>query len=149
MPEIRGAIVVPGPVEAAQALWADPARWPNIIDDFGTVVSVDRGWPRDGRVAWQSTPSGRGRVIERVSEWSDGLQVLEIEDERVKATQTAIFQEKDDGVVLDLTLKYRLKDANPAMRIVDLLFIRRSLRDSLLRSLRRYAAERDGDVVSP
>jgi hypothetical protein len=32
------------------------------------------------------------------------------------------------------------------MKIVDLLFIRRSLRDSLLRSLRRFAAEREGDL---
>jgi hypothetical protein len=146
MPEIRGGIVVAGPAAAAQALWADPARWPNIVDDFRAVISADPGWPEEGRVVWQSTPSGRGRVIERVVEWSDGLQVLDIEDEKTKATQTAVFQEKSDGVEFSLTLKYRLKNGNPAMKIVDLLFIRRSLRDSLLRSLRRFAAEREGDL---
>ena len=45
---------------------------------------------------------------------------------------------------MSLTLEYRLKSANP---IVDLLFIRRALRDSLQRTVNRFGHERHAEVT--
>ena len=129
-----------------QDLWADPVRWPNIVDGFGAVAEVTGGWPEGGRVVWNSSPHGRGRVIERAVEWSDGVSVVDVEDERIRATQTTLFEEDPEGVKVTLTLQYSLKDGNPVANLVDLLFTRRIQRDSLRRALGRLDAERRGDL---
>ena len=48
-----------------------------------------------------------------------------------------------------LELEYELKDRNALSPLTDALFIRRALRDSLKRSLVRFARERRGDIDLP
>ena len=50
-----------------------------------------------------------------------------------------------DGVEIALELDYEIKDANVFTPLTDVLFIRRALRDSLQRSLNRFARELQGD----
>ena len=45
-----------------------------------------------------------------------------------------------------LELEYELKDRNLFTPLTDALFIRRSLRESLKRTLLRFARERRGDI---
>jgi hypothetical protein len=141
MGKIRVALDVPGPPDAAEALWYDTARWPSFIDGFGRLVKVEGDWPRAGsHVVWDSTPHGRGRVVERVVEHGPGAgQALEVEDPRLTGTQRVAFGALDDGTEVSLTLDYRLKQRNPLQPVVDLLFIRRALRDSLRRTLVRFS----------
>jgi hypothetical protein len=56
------------------------------------------------------------------------------------------FQRLADGTVVGLQLDYRLKERNPLTPVIDLLFIRRSLRDSLRRTLERLARELKADA---
>jgi hypothetical protein len=147
MGSVRAGIGVPGPAADAQALWLDPQRWANIIEDFRVVDKQDPGWPREGRIVWHSTPHGRGRVVEQMVAYDAGVEhVTEVEDERIRGTQRVTFTEKDGMVHVVVLLEYALKDTRPVMKVTDLLFIRRSMRDALRRNLRRYAAERVGDV---
>jgi hypothetical protein len=45
-----------------------------------------------------------------------------------------------------LTLEYRVKEHNPLTPIVDRLFIRRAMTDSLRRTLRKFANERAAEI---
>ena len=55
------------------------------------------------------------------------------------------FEPGPDGVEVALELAYELKPANVFTPLTDALFIRRALRDSLQRSLTRFARELRGD----
>jgi len=141
MPRVSASTVVPGRVVEAEELWYDPHRWAAWIDGFGHVAKLEGEWPQVGaRLLWDSRPGGRGRVLEHVVAYEprSGLSV-EVEDEKLSGVQTVAFEPADDQVRVNLTLEYSLKDGN---RILDLLFIRRSLRDSLNRTLTRFAHER-------
>jgi hypothetical protein len=84
-------------------------------------------------------------VAERVTAYEPRSgQTLEVEDERLHGTQTVAFEPEGEQVRVSLTLEYRLKSANP---IVDLLFIRRALRDSLQRTVNRFGHERHAEVT--
>jgi hypothetical protein len=48
---------------------------------------------------------------------------------------------------VSLTLEYTLKERNLITPIVDLLFIRRALRDSLRRTVTRFGHERRAEVT--
>jgi hypothetical protein len=139
----QAQILAGGRLTEAEALWYDTARWPTFIDGFGHLVSVDAGWPREGSVIWDSRPGGRGRVLERVLRYTAGDgQDAEVEDERITGTQSVRFAAgPDGGVGVSLELRYELKRAYPGSALVDLLFIRRAMRDSLTRTLRRFAIE--------
>ncbi len=134
---------VDGAVGEAEALWYDPRRWPNFVDGFGHVVKVEGDWPRAGaRVVWDSTPAGRGRVSEQVVHHEPGAgQALAVEDPRLRGTQRVSFVPRDGRTEVRLELEYQLKEGNPLTPVVDLLFIRRALRDSLRRTLARFANE--------
>src|SRR4051812_1119164 len=127
----------PGPVAEAEELWYDPQRWAGFIDGFHHVVKVEGGWPAVGaRAVWDSTPAGRGRVSERVVEYEPGRgQTLEVDDPRMRGTQRVEFVPLDDGTEVRLELEYELKEGNLLTPLVDLLFIRRALRDALRRTL--------------
>jgi hypothetical protein len=139
--------VVDGPVGAAERLWYDPQRWPNFIDGFGHVVKVEGDWPGIGaRVVWDSTPAGRGRVNERVVEHEPGSgQALAVEDPRMRGTQRVTFVPVEGGTEVRLALEYQLKQANLLTPLVDMLFIRRALRDALRRTLTRFGNELAAD----
>jgi hypothetical protein len=144
----RASVEVPGPVAEAEALWYDLDRWPAWIDGFGSVLQRENGWPEGGGVlVWQSKPQGRGRVLERVLGYEPRTgQEAEVEDEQLAGRQRISFRPQRDRVVVDLELEYDLKREGPLLFVTDLLFIRRALRDSLRRTLRRYAREREGDA---
>jgi hypothetical protein len=129
MPSVRAAAEVPGPEADVLALWADPRRWPSFVESFGSVERAD-----GDLVEWQSTPHGPGRVRERTV----APGVVEVETEWLRGTRTARFA---DGV-FEVELDYELKQRTP----FTIFFVRRALRDSLRRTLARFAIERRGDV---
>jgi hypothetical protein len=148
MPRVRTAVTVPGLASDAEALWYDPQRWPAWVDGFGHLVKLEGDWPAPGaRAVWDSKPGGRGRVVERVTAYEARTgQTLEVEDEKLRATQRVEFEPGSEGVEVALELTYELKQRNVFTPITDLLFIRRALRDSLRRSLLRFVRERRGDM---
>jgi hypothetical protein len=137
---------VPGRVAEAEELWYDPHRWAAWIDGFGHVAKLDGEWPQVGaRLLWDSRPQGRGRVSERVVAYEPRRgQSLAVEDEKLAGVQTVAFEPGDDGVRVILSLEYSLKEGN---RLLDLLFVRRALRDSLNRTLTRFSHERRAEVT--
>ena len=148
MGRVRAAVPVPGLASEAEDLWYDPQRWPGWLDGFSHVVKLEGDWPQVGaRSVWESRPGGRGRVAERVTAYEARTgQTLEIEDEKLRGTQRVSFSPGPAGVEVALELEYQLKGANPFTPITDALFIRRALRDSLTRTLLRFARERQGDI---
>jgi hypothetical protein len=81
-------------------------------------------------------------VVERVVRHQPGDgQELAVEDPRLRGTQSIRFEQLEDGVGLTLALDYQLKQSGPLTPVVDLVFIRRALRDSLRRTLRRFSHE--------
>ena len=139
---------VRGPLGAVERLWYDTSRWPSFIDGFGHIAGVEGPWPQAGaRVVWDSTPAGRGRVLERVIDHQLGVgQEVQVEDPRLRGTQRVRFEAWEDGVAVGLDLDYELKQGGPLAPLVDLLFIRRAVRDSLRRTLTRFGREVNADL---
>jgi hypothetical protein len=146
---------VPGRISEAEALWYDTGRWPAFVDGFGHLARLGEGWPGEGaELVWDSTPGGRGRVLERVTEHRQRVgQSLAVEDERLRGEQRVTFAAAGaDQVEVTLELRYELKQRNPLTPLVDLLFIRRAIADSLGRTLQRFGYEleeqrrADGDI---
>lgn len=148
MARVSAEIELDAPLEALEALWYDLRRWPSFVDGFAHVAKCELGWPdTGGRLVWDSTPHGRGRVLERVTAYTPGEgQTAEVEDPRLRGTQEVRFTRLADGTAVGLALDYALKDRNPLTPLVDLLFVRRSLRDSLRRTLIRLARELKADA---
>ena len=147
MGRASASIDVPGLASEAEALWYDPVRWATWIDGFGHVVELSDGWPAQGELQWNSTPEGRGRVLETVSAYEPRSgQTLAVEDSRLHATQRVEFTPGPDGVKVTLTLDYRLKESNAMTWLVDRIFVRREMAASLRRTLARFARERRGDM---
>ena len=149
MPSVRATTTVPGRVAEAEELWYDPHRWAAWIDGFGHVAKLEGDWPRAGaRLLWDSRPNGRGRVSETVTSYEPRTgQTLDVEDQRLTGTQSVAFAPDGEQVRLSLTLDYRLKARSPITPLLDLLFIRRALRDSLQRTLARFGHERRAEVT--
>ena len=98
-------------------------------------------------LVWQSTPAGRGRVLERVTEYEPRLgQTAQIDDPKMTATQRVAFTPKDDGVELSLSLDYTLKEGGPLKPFTDFFFIRRAIGDALRRTVTRFARELRADA---
>src|SRR3712207_2559336 len=133
MTRVAAAARVPGTVEAVRELWYDLRRWPAFVDGFAAVRRQDPDWPVRGELVWDSTPHGRGRVIER----ADGT----FEDVQLSGTQSVRFEPDGDGVHVRLEMDYRLKERSLITPVVDKLFVRRAMRDALTRTVRRFAAE--------
>lgn len=148
MGRVRATVDVPVRASAAEALWYDTRRWPAFVDGLKHVASVEGDWPGAGaRVVWDSHPGGRGRVVERVvaHEPREG-QTADVEDEKIRGTQRVRFAPHEGGVTVTLELDYALKQARGVLPVVDLLFIRRPQRESLERTLRRFAIEARSDA---
>jgi hypothetical protein len=148
MPRVRAVQTVPGLASEAEAVWYDPQRWPSWVDGFGHLAKLEGDWPTVGaRTVWDSKRGGRGRVVERVRAYEARVgQTLEVEDEKLRGTQRVGFSPTPDAVAVTLELEYELKERNVLTPITDALFIRRALRDSLKRSLIRFARERRADI---
>jgi hypothetical protein len=145
----RATTVVPGRIIEAEELWYDPNRWAAWVDGFGHVNRLDRDWPGAGaRLVWDSPPRGRGRVQEVVTEYEPRTgQTREVEDERLRGLQTVAFGSAGaDEVQITLTLDYELKNRHAFTPLVDRLFIRRELTESLRRTLTRFGHERRAEL---
>jgi len=142
------SITVPGLASGAEELWYDPHRWAAWIDGFGHVARLEGDWPHAGaRLLWDSPPKGRGRVSETVTAYEPRTgQTLEVEDGRLYGTQSVRFEPEAGGVRITLALEYRLKDRKPLTPLVDRLFVRRQLTDSLRRTLTRFGHERRAEL---
>ncbi len=129
------------PAEAG-ALWTDTARWATFIEGFARVLE-DRDWPQaGGRLSWESIPEGRGRVLERVTDYVPGERlVTAVNEEQLTATQSVTFSPDPEGAYVELALDYELSREDGLKKIVDVLFIRRALSDALGRTLRRFRTE--------
>jgi polyketide cyclase/dehydrase/lipid transport protein len=127
----------PASVHEAEACWYDTARWPQWVDQLERVVSVQGEWPQPGAVVtWQSGPAGRGRVTEQVIE-SEPLAgyTVEVEDDSITGEQSVLFEPAEDGVVVQLTLRYKIKRRSPLTPLIDVLFVRRLMISSLEKTL--------------
>src|SRR5207248_6118906 len=117
--------------EAARRLWTDVSRWPSFVEGFAHVVEVSPEWPGDGaKLIWQSGPSGRGRVTERVLESGSEHFATEVYEDALVGTQTLTFAEVAEGTRVALALDYELSRYGPLRALADVIFIRRALRDS-------------------
>ena len=149
MSQVHATTVVPGRIVEAEELWYDPHRWAAWVDGFGHVSKLEGDWPDAGaRLVWDSPPRGRGRVQEVVSTYEPRTrQTREVEDERLRGTQTVRFESAGaDEVQVTLTLDYELKERNLFTPLLDRFFIRRELTDSLRRTLTRFGHERRAEV---
>ena len=141
MRPLRAAQTFPVSVAEAERCWYDTRRWASWVDGCDHVVQTAAPWPRiGGSVIWESGPAGRGRVTERVVAHApaDG-QALEVSDDSMTGRQTVAFAAVPEGVEVTLELAYRLNRRSPFMPVVDVLFIRRAMTQSLGRTLVRFA----------
>jgi uncharacterized protein YndB with AHSA1/START domain len=149
MGRTRESIAIDLTPERAFELWTDVRRWSTFVEGFGHTERVDDGWPQAGaKVVWSSKPHGRGRVTEKVleSEPPHRLRTMVLE-ERLSGTQIVTFEADEAGeTVLELELDYKLTTAGVLAGITDFLFIRRAVRDSLVRTLHRFAGEAAEDA---
>jgi Polyketide cyclase / dehydrase and lipid transport len=130
--------------EAALTLWTNPDRWATFVEGFVRVVESDAEWPDEGaKLVWETNPSGRGRVTEKVVERGPGLVSTRVFEERLHGIQTA---RAEDGRFL-LTLEYELTRGGPLRAVADVLFIGRALRDSLRRTVHRFAVEAEEEAA--
>ena len=149
MGKIGAQIDVIASVSVVEKLWYDTSRWPSFVDGFASVVKVEDPWPEEGgRLVWQSTAAGRGRVLERVTSYEPGFgQTVAVEDPKLRGTQRVEFEPLADGTAIALSLDYELKEPDTPIRpLLDLLFIRRALRDALRRTLVRFGRELQADA---
>lgn len=141
----RAQIVVPGRISDAEALWYDTSRWPTFVDGFHHVASADPEWPASGTLVWDTTPGGRGRVVETVERHEPRVgQVAGVDDPTMSGTQAVAFDAVgEDRVRVSLELRYALKEKRlgPLTPLLDVLFIRPRQREALARTLARFARE--------
>lgn len=129
------------PAEAL-ALWSDVDRWPSFVEGYARQLEQTAEWPQPGgRVVWESTPDGRGRVTERVTENAPDRFSTQVFDKAMTGLQTLRAVPADDGSEVELSLEYELSRYGPLSGLADALFIRRALRDSLKRTLFRFSVE--------
>ena len=128
-------------------LWSDVDRWPSFVEGFARVIERREPWPEPGgRVVWESTPDGRGRVTETVTERAADRFSTQVYEEALVGTQTLRALPASDGSEVELSLEYELTRWGPLRGIADALFIRRALRDALRRTLRRFGVEADEEA---
>ena len=148
MTTVRAAREVVLPLDQAERLWLDVRRWPTFIEGFAHELERDESWPAQGsKLVWESLPGGRGRVSEKVVSREPGRLASRVVEDSLNGVQTVTFHPGDDGgTIVELELRYELNPTTiwrtgPLGTVVNLLFIRRAMTDSLIRTLRRFATE--------
>ena len=130
--------------ERALELWTDTRRWATFVEGFARVVEKAEDWPAEGsKIVWETRPDGRGRVAEKVLERGEAHIRTRVYEDRLNGTQSAHFE---NGRIV-LRLDYELSGAGPFGAVTDVLFIRRALRDSLRRTVRRFAVEAEEEAA--
>jgi hypothetical protein len=128
-------------------LWADVDRWPSFVEGYARLIELREPWPEaGGRVVWESTPTGRGRVTETVVSRSSDRFSVQVFEPALAGTQTLLVAPADDGSEVELSLEYELSRYGPLRGLADMLFIRRALRDSLRRTLTRFRIEAEEEA---
>jgi Polyketide cyclase / dehydrase and lipid transport len=131
----------------ALALWSNVERWPSFVEGFARRLELTDTWPEPGgRVVWESTPDGRGRVTERVTENAPDRFSTQVFEKALTGTQTLRVLPASDGSEVELSLEYELTRYGPLGGVADALFIRRALRDSLKRTLFRFGIEAEEEA---
>ena len=134
------------PPEALR-LWADVERWPSFVEGFARRPELTDKWPEPGgRVVWESTPDGRGRVTENVVENTPDRISTQVFEKALAGTQTLRVLPASDGSEAELSLEYELARYGPLGGVADALFIRRALRDMLRRTLFRFGVEAEEEA---
>jgi Polyketide cyclase / dehydrase and lipid transport len=129
------------------SLWSDVDRWPSFVEGFARVLERSPEWPAKGaRVVWESNPEGRGRVTEKVTTNEPDRFATQVFEEALTGTQTLRAVPSSEGSEVVLSLEYQLAKYGPLASIADAIFIRRALRDSLRRTLLRFATEAEEDA---
>jgi Polyketide cyclase / dehydrase and lipid transport len=132
------------PLTPAEALvlWCDVDRWSSFVEGYARCLELTEAWPDPGsRVVWESTPDGRGRVTERVTENEPDRFSTQVFEKALTGTQTLRALPAPDGSEVELSLEYTLTKYGPLGAVADALFIRRALRDALRRTLYRFGIE--------
>jgi uncharacterized membrane protein len=144
MAKTERATVVDLTPQDAFDLWTDISRWPTFIEGFARADRVDDDWPATGsKLVWQSVPTGRGTVTEKVRDSVPGERIqTEVLEERLIGTQTVEFAPAPEGgTAVILSLDYKLTQKGVLSRITDVLFIRGAQNSALARTLSRFATE--------
>ena len=143
MATVRAKQIFAASVHEAEERWYDVDRRPEWVDGMGSVVEVRGPWPAAGSsLVWDSGPAGRGRVTERVLDHEPLQgQALEVEDQSIRARQWVSFTPAGADVEIELVLDYRIARRNPLTPLIDVLFVRRLMADSLERTLERFGSE--------
>ena len=143
----RAEAEVPLTPESALRLWTDVSRWPSFVEGFAGAVELDPEWPAEGsRAIWESVPAGRGRVTEKVTEPPPGGFATLVFEDRLAGRQAFRAIESQGGARVELSLEYTLTRYGPLGPVADMIFIRRALRDSLRRTIQRFAVEAEEDA---
>jgi Polyketide cyclase / dehydrase and lipid transport len=134
--------------EAALRLWTDATRWPTFVEGFARVIEQDPGWPAEGsRLVWESIPTGRGRVTEKVVRGAAAERfATQVFEDRLMGLQTFRAAESEAGSRVELSLEYTLTKYGPLGGVADAIFIRRALRDALRRTLSRFVVEAEEEA---
>ena len=128
-------------------LWCDVERWPSFVEGFARRIELREPWPEPGgRVVWESTPDGRGRVTETVTERKADRFSTQIFEDALAGIQTLRALPASDGSEIELSLEYELAKWGPLRGIADAVFIRRALRDALRRTLYRFGLEAEEEA---
>ena len=129
-------------------LWSDVERWPSFVEGFARRLELSPQWPEPGgRVVWKSTPEGRGRVTETVTESAPDRFATQVFEEALVGTQMLRALPARDGSEVELSLDYELSRYGPLGGVADALFIRRALRDMLRRTLFRFGVEAEEEAA--
>jgi hypothetical protein len=137
---VRSVAVVEAPGVEVEQLWLDRSRWASWIDGFSHLVSLDDGWPVDGRRVYDGS---RGRVLEKVMVYVAGARLSStIEDARMTGVMNVTFE--SDNVRTRITLEL---DVVPKERLAPgpRWWLRRKLGEELALTLRRFAYELAGE----
>jgi uncharacterized protein YndB with AHSA1/START domain len=138
---------LPLPPAEVLRLWSDVDRWPSFVEGYARRLELTDAWPEPGgRVVWESTPDGRGRVTEAVKENEPDRFSTQVFEKALTGVQALRALPADDGSEVELSLEYELTRYGPLGGVADALFIRRALRDSLRRTLYRFSIEAEEEA---
>lgn len=139
--------LLPLPPADVLRLWSDVDRWPSFVEGHARRLELTDAWPEPGgRVVWESTPDGRGRVTEVVKENEPDRFSTQVFEKALTGVQALRALPADDGSEVELSLEYELTRYGPLRGVADALFIRRALRDSLRRTLYRFSIEAEEEA---
>jgi hypothetical protein len=138
---------LPLPPAEVLRLWSDVERWPSFVEGYARRLDLTDSWPEPGgRVVWESTPDGRGRVTEAVTENEPDRFSTQVFEKALTGVQALRALPAGDGSEVELSLEYELTRYGPLGGVADALFIRRALRDSLRRTLYRFSIEAEEEA---